>query len=280
MLPCLEVHLPLFSVDRFAIVSQHIVVSHLNGAAMLFFWSAVPNDLSLRAEHFNGTAHPLIPFHIADHVLIQHPVTRRWSTPGIIIEVGPTVTILSKLPPGAFRRNHRHLRKRISVLPNHPDPVVPAALPLPVLPWPSSSPWRCCCAPWATYSSSLLSSREESNHSLPSSRTGLPCLMFFFSRLYFLLLLFFPPYTPTLFIFLAVCHRILISIFLRSVLISLDCSILAFSEGAWYDVIRHKYHDEIRQSVAFCTKRLKPIQRNFSLNTSLFKLRSVCGARF
>lgn len=95
----------------------------------------------LRAEHFNRTAHPLITFHIADHVLIQHPDTKRWSTPGVIIEAGPNRDYLVKTAAGrVFRRNRRHLRKRVPVLPIHPDPVVPAAPPLPVLPDPPVLP--------------------------------------------------------------------------------------------------------------------------------------------
>jgi hypothetical protein len=43
----------------------------------------------LQIQHFNRTAHPLPPLVIGDSVLIQDHKSKRWSTPGVIVEVGP-----------------------------------------------------------------------------------------------------------------------------------------------------------------------------------------------
>ncbi|KZR96056.1 Uncharacterized protein APZ42_009826, partial [Daphnia magna] len=40
----------------------------------------------LRTEHFNRRAHPLPPLQVGNAVLIQHPISKCWSTPGVITE--------------------------------------------------------------------------------------------------------------------------------------------------------------------------------------------------
>lgn len=53
---------------------------------------------SLRAAHFNKTAPPLPPLTIGDHDVIQNSMTKRWSTPGVIVETGPFRDFLIKTP--------------------------------------------------------------------------------------------------------------------------------------------------------------------------------------
>ena len=80
----------------------------------------------LRTEHFNRRAHPLPPFAVGNHVLIQHPITKRWETSGVIVEVGPNRDYLVKTPAGRiFRRNRRFLRRQIPIMPAAAEP--PAA---------------------------------------------------------------------------------------------------------------------------------------------------------
>jgi hypothetical protein len=86
---------------------------------------------SLRTTHFNKTAHPLPPLVIGYQVVIQNSMTKRWSTPGVVVEIGPFRDFLVKTPAGRlFRRNRRFLRRFYSsiALPQHPDsPVLPPA---------------------------------------------------------------------------------------------------------------------------------------------------------
>ncbi|KAI9565094.1 hypothetical protein GHT06_008860 [Daphnia sinensis] len=85
---------------------------------------------TLRAAHFNLHAHPLPPFSIGDSVVIQNHITKRWSTPGIIVETGPFRDYLIKTPAGRlFRRNRRLLRRHY-----------PAAKPAPSVHGPPDSP--------------------------------------------------------------------------------------------------------------------------------------------
>ncbi|MFO0203429.1 MAG: hypothetical protein ACK528_09905, partial [Alphaproteobacteria bacterium] len=82
----------------------------------------------LRTEHFNRRAHTLPPFTVGNHVLIQHPISKRWETTGVIVEVGPNRDYLVKTPAGRiFRRNRRFLRRRVPVMPAAAGP--PAAAP-------------------------------------------------------------------------------------------------------------------------------------------------------
>ena len=76
------------------------------------------SSVALRAEHYNRRAHPLPELQAGTHVLIQHPVTKCWATPGIIVETGPNRDYLVKTTAGRiFRRNRRFLRRRIAVAP-------------------------------------------------------------------------------------------------------------------------------------------------------------------
>ena len=73
----------------------------------------------LRAEHFNRRARPLPALAVGNKVLIQHPITKCWATPGIITEIGPNRDYLVKTAAGrVFRRNRRLLRRLIPVMPS------------------------------------------------------------------------------------------------------------------------------------------------------------------
>ena len=76
----------------------------------------------LQVEHFNKKTRPLTPFSIGNYVIIQHPTTKRWSTPGVVVEVGPHRDYLVKTPAGrVIRRNRRFLRRRVPMFGN-PSP--------------------------------------------------------------------------------------------------------------------------------------------------------------
>jgi hypothetical protein len=77
--------------------------------------------------HYNKDASDLPELIVEDHVLLQDPKTKRWFTPGIIVETGNHRDYLVKTPAGRlFRRNRRLIRKRVPVMPG-PGPA--AALP-------------------------------------------------------------------------------------------------------------------------------------------------------
>ena len=81
--------------------------------------------LTRQVARYNRSAHPLPAFSVGDHVLIQHPVSKRWVTPGVIVEVGQLRDYLVKTDAGRIlRRNRRFLRTRIVVMPGSPTPVV------------------------------------------------------------------------------------------------------------------------------------------------------------
>ena len=92
----------------------------------------------IQIEHYNKTAHQLPPFSIGDHVVIQHPISKCWSTPAVVVEIGPNRDYLLKTPAGRlFRRNRRMLRKRIPVMPgtkSTPTSMPPAPAPPEVSP--------------------------------------------------------------------------------------------------------------------------------------------------
>lgn len=46
----------------------------------------------LQVQQYNRTVHPLPPLSIGDNVVIQHHVTKRWSTPGVVVEIGAFVS--------------------------------------------------------------------------------------------------------------------------------------------------------------------------------------------
>ena len=96
-------------------------------------WQREPEELERRvvaarekSEKFhNATAHSLAVLKVDDHVLIQDPDTSRWSIPGKVIEVGPNRDYLVRTENGKeFRRNRRHLLRRVPVMPGMPGPAM------------------------------------------------------------------------------------------------------------------------------------------------------------
>jgi hypothetical protein len=94
----------------------------------------------LQIQHFNRSTHPLPPLVIGDCVVIQDHKSKRWSTPGVIVEVGPFRDYLVKTPAGRlFRRNRRFLRVSS---PRIPQPQPRASTPTTDTPlqWPGPAP--------------------------------------------------------------------------------------------------------------------------------------------
>ncbi|EFX81183.1 hypothetical protein DAPPUDRAFT_317954 [Daphnia pulex] len=58
----------------------------------------------VQIEHYNKTAHSLPPLSIGDHVVIQHPISKCWSTPAVVVEIGPHRDYLLKTPAGRLFR--------------------------------------------------------------------------------------------------------------------------------------------------------------------------------
>jgi hypothetical protein len=54
----------------------------------------------IQIEHYNKTAHQFPPFSIGDHVIIQHHISKCWSTPAVVVEIGPNRDYLLKTPAG------------------------------------------------------------------------------------------------------------------------------------------------------------------------------------
>ncbi|KZS02809.1 Uncharacterized protein APZ42_034613 [Daphnia magna] len=81
----------------------------------------------LRAQHFNCSARPLLPLAIGDNVVIQDHKTKRWSTPGVIVEVGPFRDYLVKTPAGRLFRHNRQFLRVIApqILQPHPPAIAP-----------------------------------------------------------------------------------------------------------------------------------------------------------
>ena len=74
----------------------------------------------LSVKNFNRHAHTLPAFAVEDHVVAQHPVTKRWKTPRIVVEIGPNRDYLVKSSAGRIcRRNRRLLRRRVPVMPGN-----------------------------------------------------------------------------------------------------------------------------------------------------------------
>ncbi|EFX77913.1 hypothetical protein DAPPUDRAFT_105685 [Daphnia pulex] len=65
---------------------------------------------------------------------MQHPISKCWSTPAVVVEIGPHRDYLLKTPAGRlFRRNRRMLRKRVPVMPGTKStstPTPPAPIPV------------------------------------------------------------------------------------------------------------------------------------------------------
>jgi hypothetical protein len=79
----------------------------------------------LQVQHFNRSAQPLPSLVIGDSVVIQDHKTKRWSPPGVIVEVGPFRDYLVKTSAGRlFHRNRSFLRV---ISPRIPKPQPPAS---------------------------------------------------------------------------------------------------------------------------------------------------------
>jgi len=88
----------------------------------------VRRSSEMRVEHYNRRAHALPALEIGNHVLIQHPISKCWATPGVIVEVGMNRDYMVKTPSGKiFRRNRRLLRRRVPVMPATAGPVAAEA---------------------------------------------------------------------------------------------------------------------------------------------------------
>ncbi|XP_046450181.1 uncharacterized protein LOC124198394 [Daphnia pulex] len=93
-------------------------------------WQKAANILEKRARRskelqiarYNKKTRPLTPFVVGNQVLIQHPGSKLWDTPGVIVgrsvEVGKHRDYLIKTPAGrVFQRNRRFLRLRVPMFP-------------------------------------------------------------------------------------------------------------------------------------------------------------------
>jgi hypothetical protein len=77
----------------------------------------------------------LPPLQVGNAVLIQNPISKCWSTPGVITEVGPNRDYLVKTATGrVFQRNRRFLRRRVPVMPAAAVPPTVPATPAPAIP--------------------------------------------------------------------------------------------------------------------------------------------------
>ena len=116
-------------------------------------WQREPEELERRVVaareksqiFYNTTAHSLAVLKVNDHVLIQDTENSRWSIPGKVIEIGPNRDYLVRTENGKeFRRNRRHLLRRIPVMPGPSAPTVTYAeaaggrptAPTPIIPEP------------------------------------------------------------------------------------------------------------------------------------------------
>ena len=107
-------------------------------------WQQAAHTLEMRArqakdirkEHNNRSTRILPTLEVGNHVLIQHPTTKCWSTPGIVVEIGKNRDYLLKTPAGRIlRRNRRFIRRRIPVMPgtaSNSSPAVTEAAPGPL----------------------------------------------------------------------------------------------------------------------------------------------------
>ena len=77
------------------------------------------------AAFYNRTAHPLAELSVGDHVLIQDPTSGQWLTAGMVTEAGPNRDYLIQTTNGkVFRRNRRHLLRRVPAMPIQPIPAI------------------------------------------------------------------------------------------------------------------------------------------------------------
>ena len=83
----------------------------------------------LQIKNYNKKAHPLPPFTVGNHVLIQHPISKLWKTTGVIVEVGPhrdylVETLAGRIYrrssfPNRFQSNIPFRYARTKIQPNH-----------------------------------------------------------------------------------------------------------------------------------------------------------------
>lgn len=63
-------------------------------------------------ERYNASKRPMAPLQVGVHVVLQNPVTKRWDTKGLIVEVGRHRDYMVKLASGrVLRRNRVFLRR-------------------------------------------------------------------------------------------------------------------------------------------------------------------------
>jgi hypothetical protein len=75
-------------------------------------------------EYYNSNTHMLPVLATGDHVLIQDPTSGLWSTPATVIAIGPNRDYLVRTANGKeFRRNRRHLLRRVPMMPGQHGPV-------------------------------------------------------------------------------------------------------------------------------------------------------------
>ncbi len=96
-------------------------------------WQRPTDELERRVDasrerskkFYNATTHTLAALAVNDHVLIQDPVSLLWSTPGKVIKIGPNRDYLIRTPNGKeYRRNRRHLLRRIPTMPAQSEPAM------------------------------------------------------------------------------------------------------------------------------------------------------------
>jgi hypothetical protein len=99
----------------------------------------------LKIAHYNKHTKPLALLVVGNHVLIQHPISKLWCTPGVIVEVAHYRDYLINTSAGwIFLRNRRFLRLRVPVFPT--PSTTPATTPAqpeavqPPPPKPANSP--------------------------------------------------------------------------------------------------------------------------------------------
>jgi hypothetical protein len=95
-------------------------------------WQRPTDELDKRAEasrekskeFYNTKTHTLPVLAIGDHVLIQDPTSALWSTPATVICIGSNRDYLVRTANGKeFRRNRRHLLRRVPMMPGQYGPA-------------------------------------------------------------------------------------------------------------------------------------------------------------
>lgn len=104
----------------------------------------VHHALTLATARYNQTTRALATFSIGAHVLVEHPSTKRWDTPAIVVEVGPNRDYIVNTAVGRlFRRNRLLLFQRVAVMPDTTQlaaQAAPAQPSFPPVPDPEQAP--------------------------------------------------------------------------------------------------------------------------------------------